>query len=232
MFDRLVRRAHVAWLRRKMRSDWNARASEDALHFVNTGGRGWDEDDFFATGEQNVREQITCDMQRVCQGRDPARMRVVEIGCGVGRMTRALAGVFGEVHGVDISDEMVRRARRYLRESPNAHVHRNTGSSLEVLGDMQFDFAFSYIVFQHIPSRLIIDGYVHEVFRRLRPGSLFKFQVQGFDHPSLRRMTGDTWLGVSVSEDEARDMAIRNGFRLIDSTGAGTQDYWLWYLRP
>ena len=72
MFGRVARYARVAWLCRKMRSDWNARASEDAMHFVNTGRRGWDEDAFFATGEQSVREQVTGDMQRVCQGRDPA----------------------------------------------------------------------------------------------------------------------------------------------------------------
>ena len=41
------------------------------------------------------------------------------------------------------------------------------------------DFAFSYIVFQHIPSREIVENYMREVNRLLRPGALFKFQVQG-----------------------------------------------------
>ena len=44
---------------------------------------------------------------------------------------------------------------------------------------LEFDFAFSVIVFQHIPSREIIENYVREVHRLLRPGALFKFQVQG-----------------------------------------------------
>ena len=35
---------------------------------------------------------------------------MVEIGCGAGRMTFALAKRFGEVQGVDISSEMVQRA--------------------------------------------------------------------------------------------------------------------------
>ena len=43
----------------------------------------------------------------------------------------------------------------------------------------EFDFAFSTIVFQHIPSRDVIENYVREVHRLLRPGALFKFQVQG-----------------------------------------------------
>ena len=73
---------------------------------------------------------------------------------------------------------------------PNAHVIRNNGKDLSAvtphwwrrfgLGEpMEFDFAFSVIVFQHIPSRAIIENYVREVHRLLRPGALFKFQVQG-----------------------------------------------------
>ena len=51
----------------------------------------------------------------------------------------------------------------------------------EALGGRAVDFAFSYIVFQHIPSREVIDNFVRDVFALLRPGGLFKFQVQG--HP-------------------------------------------------
>ena len=50
-------------------------------------------------------------MINICQGKDPKQMRVLEIGCGAGRVTRALASVFGEVYAVDISGEMVRQAR-------------------------------------------------------------------------------------------------------------------------
>ena len=83
-------RIRLARLSRKMRRDWDRRARRDALHFVNTGREHWDEDDFFSTGEENVRDQILGDIENICQGRDPAEMRVLEIGCGVGRMTRAL----------------------------------------------------------------------------------------------------------------------------------------------
>ena len=39
----------------------------------------------------------------------------IEIGCGAGRITRALARLFGEVHGVDISGEMVCRPAKRSR---------------------------------------------------------------------------------------------------------------------
>ena len=233
MISSFARRARLAWLCLRMRAAWDRRGCEDAMHFVNTARRGWDEAEFFATGERNVQELIEADLESVCQGRDPSAMRVLEIGCGVGRMTRALASLFGEVHGVDISSEMIARARDFLRDVPNAFVHRNSGADLAVLGELRFDFAFSFIVFQHIPSRRVIERYVSEVFRRLRPGSMFKFQVQGSMEPGIRRRRrADTWLGVSISDLEAAGMAERSGFRMVACEGVGEQYFWLWFLKP
>ena len=197
------------------------------FYYVNTGQRDWTEQEFFATGEQNVRDQILNDLDNICQGRNPADMRVLEIGCGVGRLTRALAAIFGEVHAVDISPKMVALAQRFLRSTPNAHVYCNSGRDLQVLGALHFDFAYSFIVFQHIPSLEIIDDYVREVSTRLHPGSLFKFQVQGYPNAKLRRQSRDTWLGISVSEQEVAEMAGRHGFEIRHTSGAGTQYYWL-----
>ena len=227
----LIRKFNLAVISRKMRKDWDRRARINALHYVNTGRTDWDETEFFATGEANVRDQILNELESICHGRDPATMRVLEIGCGVGRMTRALAATFGEVHGVDVSSEMVRRASEFLLSTPNAHVHCNSGRDLQVLGDLRFDFAFSFIVFQHVPSRAIIDNYVREAGHRLRPGSLFKFQVQGYEGTGLWANRQDTWLGASVSESQAREMAARHGFEVERSTGAGTQYYWLWFRK-
>lgn len=231
MIRHALDRIRLARLSRRMRRDWNHRARSDALHFVNTGRERWDEAEFFSTGDENVRDQILDDLDVICQGRDPAEMRVLEIGCGVGRMTKSLAATFGEVHGVDVSDEMVRRAREYLRSTPNAYVHRNSGTDLQALGSMGFDFAFSFIVFQHIPSRDVIDRYIGEVGRLLRPRSLFKFQVQGHQGTGWQARGGSTWLGASVSEEQAAGMAERHGFELVRSAGAGTQYYWLWFYK-
>lgn len=221
----------LARLARRMRADWDRRAREDPLHHIHTGRQKWDERDFFSTGDENVQDQILEDMDNVCQGRDPASMRVLEIGCGVGRMTRALATIFGEVHGVDVSGEMIRRAREYLASTSNAYVHRNSGTDLGVVGEDPFDFAFSFIVFQHIPSRAVIDRYVREVGRLLRQGCLFKFQVQGYQGPGFRSRPNDTWLGASVSERQAARMADRHGFDFRNSAGAGTQYFWLWFYK-
>ena len=130
----------------KMRDDWDQRARENARYYVCTAAKEWTDDEFFATGERSVAEDIRTDMENICQGKSPREMRVLEIGCGVGRMTRALANLFGEVHGVDVSGEMVRQAALALRDRPNAFVYQNNGKDLTVVPPLSFDFAFSSIV--------------------------------------------------------------------------------------
>jgi len=222
-----------------MRRDWDRRARENARHFVATEQREWTDEEFFRSGQIEMEEDILTDLTNVCQGRDPKDMRVLEIGCGAGRMTRALAAYFGEVYAVDISREMVRQARQAVADFPNAHVIRNNGKDLSAVTPhwwgrlgigrgLEFDFAFSVIVFQHIPNRAIIENYVREVHRMLRPGGLFKFQVQG---SPLGAAPEHSWVGEWFTERQAREMAERCGFELRHENGAGEQYYWLWYFK-
>lgn len=213
----------------KMRRDWDERARENARYYVATGKTDWTDEEFYASGEKNIAEQILNDMGNICQGKDPKTMRVLEIGCGAGRITRALAGVFGEVHGVDVSGEMIERAKAALQDRPNAHVYQNNGIDLSVIPALEFDFAYSAIVFQHIPSAEIIESYVREVNRLLRPGALFKFQVQG--DPRTTPEADDTWIGVPYSDAEATAMAFRCNFEPRYRHGAGDQYFWLWFFK-
>ena len=213
----------------RMRREWDERARENARYYVNTEREDWTDEQFFASGERTVAEEILTDMINICQGKDPKQMSVLEIGCGAGRVTRALARLFGHVYGVDISGEMIARAKQALADQPNAHVFQNSGTDLAVLGNVQIDFAFSSIVFQHIPSREVIENYVKEVHRLLRPGGLFKFQVQG--DASIQARPDDTWLGVSFSDAQAVELAERCGFEPRHRHGQGDQYFWLWFFR-
>ncbi|MCX6590687.1 MAG: methyltransferase domain-containing protein [Acidobacteria bacterium] len=214
----------------KMRLDWDARAKQNARYYVQTAKEDWTDEEFFASGRQTVSEEILTDMINICQGIDPKQMRVLEIGCGAGRVTRALAELFGEVHAVDVSREMIAQATAALASTPNAHVYQNNGMDLSVIPAGEgFDFAFSSIVFQHIPSREVIENYVREVSRLLKPGRLFKFQVQG--DATLSTTADDTWLGVPYSDAEAVAMAERCGFEPRYRHGAGQQYFWLWFFK-
>lgn len=215
----------------RMRRDWDERARENARYYVNTDRQQWTDDEFFETGRAGIREQILNDMTNVCQGRDPKQMRVLEIGCGAGRMTRALAEVFGEVVAVDISGEMIAQARQALAEVPNAQVFQNNGTDLSVLGNIAVDFAFSFIVFQHIPSREVIYNYVREVHRLLKPGGLFKFQVQGGGESADPIPEPDTWEGVRFTDADAVAMAEACGFEPRYRIGSDSQYFWLWFFK-
>lgn len=214
----------------KMRRDWDERAKENARYYVATGNENWSDEEFFASGQLTFEEEILTDLENICQGKDPKQMRVLEIGCGAGRVTRALANYFGEVFAVDVSGEMVAQANRALEPFPNSRAFQGTGMDLRVLpDDKPYDFAFSGIVFQHIPSREVIESYVQEVSRLLRPGALFKFQVQG--DPTVTTSPGDTWIGVPFTDQQAVEMAERCGFEPRYRHGAGDQYFWLWYFK-
>src|ERR1035437_1391567 len=137
----------------RMRADWNQRAGEDANYYVAFGRREQDDEEFFSTAADVLR-LLTGDLRRL-RGREAA----LEIGCGPGRLMRPLARHFAEIHGVDVSDQMVRLAGERLRRTPNAHAHATSGADLALFPDENFDFVYSYAVFQHIPSRDVIFNY-------------------------------------------------------------------------
>jgi ubiquinone/menaquinone biosynthesis C-methylase UbiE len=101
--------------------------------------------------------------------------RALEIGCGVGRTTRHLAGHFIRVDGVDVSPTMVRLAReRGLPE--NVALHVLSGQDLEAFSDGSFNFVFSHLVFQHVMADATIERYLNEIARVLMPGGIAVIQ--------------------------------------------------------
>jgi SAM-dependent methyltransferase len=227
--ERAMRLIGSEVLAEQMRRDWDERAQRNAMYYTNSDREDWSEAEYAATGERNVREYIANDMENICRGAEPASMRIVEIGCGAGRMTKPLAKLFGEVHAVDISEEMIRIARDRLAGVPNVVFHRNNGMDLRELETAQFDFALSFIVFQHIPGKAVIESYIQEVHRVLKPGRLFKFQVQGGRLAQEQPLS--TWLGASYTRAEMEELASRNGFELRYAHGEETQDFWIWLFK-
>jgi ubiquinone/menaquinone biosynthesis C-methylase UbiE len=107
---------------------------------------------------------------------------VLEIGCGIGRIMQHLAGRYREVHGTDISAEMVERGTRRLAHLENVRFHHGNGYDLEPFADASVDLVYSAYVFQHMP-KTIAYNYFLEVERVLRPEGLFLFQVPNLlDH--------------------------------------------------
>ena len=161
------------WARR-MKDDWNARAQQDAMHYIMTDRADWTQEEFFATGERDVAKFVDPFLAKYP---DVPRGRALELGCGIGRLTAALATRFERVDAIDVSEGMVEQAREIHRAKTHVTFGANNGRDLSDYPSASYDLVFSYIVLQHIPDADIIFNYYREFGRVLKPGGLFLFQV-------------------------------------------------------
>ena len=224
IFDNLDKETQISDVLSRMRADWNKRAKEDFKYFISYSKT---EDEFEESGRINVDDFVAKDLDLIADGTDLKNMRILEIGCGVGRMTKYLGELFGEVYGVDVSEEMIRVGKNRLKSISNVHLYCNSGSDLSMFPDNYFDFALSYIVFQHIPEKEVIINYINETYRVLKPNKMFKFQVQGYLGEEYLKAEKDTWLGVSFSQEEMEQIANSLNFEVITMRGQGTQYFWI-----
>jgi SAM-dependent methyltransferase len=134
---------------------------------------GWDLEQFFRTGS----EEIASILERAEQLRPGlSRHRALDFGCGVGRLTQAMADQFERCDGVDISVSMLCEARRHNRHPDNCSFHLNTSPDLALFADETFDFVYSTLVLQHIEPQYS-KSYVRELLRVLASDGLLVFQL-------------------------------------------------------
>jgi SAM-dependent methyltransferase len=161
----------------RLRETWRALGADDPLWAIlsrpdKRGGR-WDADEFFAAGEVEIAA-----IESLCTGLGlPREHRLaLDFGCGVGRLTRALATRYAEVVGVDISSSMLAQARQLHANIANVRFVENAQTRLDFLADASVDLVYSVITLHHIPAALQ-RGYVREFLRVLAPGGLAVFQI-------------------------------------------------------
>ena len=211
-----------------MRDDWNARAREDAGYYVAFGRRQQSDADFLATAT-DVVNTLESELRRVPE-HQRSLWKALEIGCGPGRLMRPMSRHFAEIHGVDISDEMIALARERLRDTPNAYLHLTDGASLAEFPDETFDFVYSYAVFQHVPSHDVIAAYMRETRRVLKTGGFARLQFNGLP---ARETSYDTWSGARTTTTEILEFVQMQDIQLLALEGAGTQYLWTtWRKQP
>lgn len=134
----------------------------------------WDPDEFFATGEEWLRQRL----QSAVRLGYPRRWgAALDFGCGVGRVTRAMARRFEHCYGVDISATMTAKAQQLNAAVPNCTFLVNHRSDLKGFADESFDLVYSEIVLQHQPSKQTVQAYLAEFLRVLRRDGLLVFQL-------------------------------------------------------
>jgi ubiquinone/menaquinone biosynthesis C-methylase UbiE len=129
----------------------------------------WDIEEFFASGQREID-----DLMKVCGFRPGFNGRVLDFGCGVGRLSRALRSYFEEVYGVDISEEMIRLARE---QTSSCTFLVNQTDNLHLFQNDFFDFVYSNIVLQHQRTGDLAKAYVREFIRVTRPKGMIVFQI-------------------------------------------------------
>jgi len=222
-----------------MRNDWELRAKKNPFYFIRT-VKNQSEEEFWKSGYTDRNSILERESIKEKLGKKFDELKVLEIGCGIGRILIPMSEKFQEAVGVDISQEMINIGKQKTTNYPNCKILINNGTDLSDLTSNYFDFCYSFIVFQHIPEKQIVKNYIKEVARVLKPNSYFCFQIRGthtIDPIKLRLLERigekkftcpeDTWLGVQFSSQEMQDIAEEFGFEIIEESGEGTEYYWL-----
>lgn len=222
----------------QMREFWDERAREDAFFFVDNRIPYKDPEaaeQFWAMG----RRDLDLLLGSVDVELKPAD-HVVEIGCGVGRLTRVVAERVASVVAVDVSKDMLEIAQRENAALSNVRWMLGDGESLAGIDDASADAVVSHVVFQHIPDPAITLGYVREVGRVLRPGGVaalhlsndksvhdwkpsWKDRVRELLGRAPKGQTNASWLGSAVELDDLQRAVADGGMQIEKSVGEGTQ---------
>ncbi len=160
--------------------NWQGLAEVDPLWAVlsepDKRGKKWDVEEFYETGRREVHE-----LMETLKGLGlPERQKIaLDLGCGPGRITHALAEHFQEVVGYDISEEMLRLAAESAGEREIFTL--NETDDLDPFSTAVFDFIYCSRVLQHIDAERIGE-YLAEMVRVLAPGGVLFCQM--LSHPT------------------------------------------------
>jgi ubiquinone/menaquinone biosynthesis C-methylase UbiE len=197
-------------------ASWDQAACENATFNILTDPNHKDGWEFFAHGQVEIDRA----MERLDGLVECRKGRALDFGCGIGRLTQALASHFKRANGVDVSEEMVSRARSHNGSPGRVEYHAN-GKRLP-FADGTFDLVYSMIVLQHMPQEMQ-NGYVSEFFRVLKPGGVAMFHTpEGPDsgHPGWHlSMFG-------VTRETVEEWIAEAGGTLIDIEDLGQDSGW------
>lgn len=110
---------------------------------------------------------------------------VLEIGCGEGIIMRVLSDYVKEIHGVDISDVAIERAKKWLSDKKNFFLYIN--DNIDFFLNKQFDLIFEATVFQHMLKDHVVE-YIGQCFNRLKDDGHVMFQI--IDDPLYSEVEG------------------------------------------
>ncbi|MBB5715554.1 class I SAM-dependent methyltransferase [Sphingomonas aerophila] len=173
---------------------------------------------FYSLGDPTLLDRATAELVSVIRswatvpGAD-----VLDLGCGIGRVTLALADEANSVLGLDVSAGMVAEAARRGAGHTNVRFAVGNGRDLAGVGDASIDLLIAADSFPYVVGAGLAGAYVAEAARVLRPAGVmlvFNWSYRG---------------DVAADVAEARALAEAHGltldragerpFRIWDGTG-------------
>jgi ubiquinone/menaquinone biosynthesis C-methylase UbiE len=147
-------------------------------------------------------------------GLAPGR-RALEIGCGTGIFLEKVASSGARLVGLDLSEDLLAKARARLGAVPNVALHRGNAEHLPY-AHASFDAVYGSSVLHHLD----LDRALREVLRVLRPGGLCAFTEPNVVNPQVALMfrLGLTKKYFGVSPDEMAFSRFR-ALRALRSAG-------------
>jgi ubiquinone/menaquinone biosynthesis C-methylase UbiE len=162
---------------KELQRNWNTFGKQDPLWAIITRadkkGNKWDIDEFFKTGDRKIDQLFDMLRERNIQVNNGSAL---DFGCGVGRLTLALASHFEQVSGVDIAESMIELANKYNKYPERCKYYVNTKDDLSLFDERSFDFIYTIIVLQHMRPEYA-KSYIAEFVRLLKPAGVAVFQM-------------------------------------------------------
>lgn len=166
----------------QLQQNWENWAREDPMWAVCTEAdkrnNQWQAEQFFSSGRVEI-DSLMAHIQQL--EKDVPRGAALDFGCGVGRLTQALALHFEQCMGVDISARMIELARQHNAQGEKCRYELNQTDHLGQFADDTFDFIYCSRVLQHMEPSYSL-AYVHEFIRVLKPAGLLVFQLPSGQH--------------------------------------------------
>lgn len=187
--------------------DWSVRQSEEASVAL------------YSLGNPQLLDQATAEIVTLLEQWNvlgPDRT-ILQIGCGIGRVERALAQRVREAYGIDVSANMIEVARRRCADFDNVRLSTCSGRDLAAFEAATLDLVYSVDAFPYLyqSGMALVETHFREVARVLKGSGHFvilNFSYRGdaaADRRDVGRLAAET--GFEVLVDGTTPFTLWNG---------------------
>lgn len=171
-----------------MSLEWDKRANENIFRYIDSRKNAWSENEFFETAKEMLVEAKALLPDNVKFEGD-----ILDIGCGVGRISFEFSKNASHVFGVDVSKNMILKAKEYAKKFKisNIDFYVTNGLTFLMIKDNSIDLIYCVRVMQHVPTLAIIRSNLSECARVLSTGGWLIFMTQDNFDPDGKNPTYD-----------------------------------------